>query len=104
MLPLPAHLFHGGAQFALRVHGSSMNGAGILDGDIAVLDANFEVKIGSIAAVLIENDATLKRVYRTDDELLLKAENPAFPDIRVSAKAAKTVRILGVLVGIVRKI
>ena len=104
MLPLPAHLFHGSGLFALRVHGSSMTGAGILDGDIAILDAKLEVKTGSIAGVLIENDATLKRVYRSRDELSLKAENPAFPDIKLTAKAAKLLKILGVLVGVVRKI
>ena len=104
MLPLPAQLFHGSALFALHVHGSSMTGAGILDGDIAILDAKLEVKTGSIAAVLVENEATLKRVYRTPDELSLKAENPSFADIKVSAKAAKFLKILGVLIGVVRKI
>jgi repressor LexA len=104
LLTLPAHLFRGDRLFALHVRGTSMNGAGILDGDIAVLDAKPEVRDGAIAAVRIEDDSTLKRVYRRRNGLLLKAENPAFPEINVRAKDAERVQILGLLVGIVRKI
>jgi len=81
-----------------------MNGAGILNGDIAVFDAKPEVKDGGIAAILIEDEATLKRVYRRPEGLLLKAENPAFRDIKVAASDAERVRIAGVLVGVVRKV
>jgi repressor LexA len=81
-----------------------MSGAAILDGDIAVLDAMAEVNDGAIAAVLIEDEATLKRVYRRPKGLLLKAENPTFRDIKVSASEAESARVLGVLVGVVRKV
>ena len=81
-----------------------MNGAGILDGDFAVLDAKPEVRNGAIAAVRIDDDATLKRVYRSRNGVSLKAENPAFPEIRVRAKDARRVEILGLLIGIVRKV
>jgi repressor LexA len=104
LLTLPAHLFHGGRLFALRVRGTSMNGAGILDGDIAVLDAEQDATNGAIAAVRIEDDATLKRVYRRRNELSLRADNPAFPEIKVRAKDAQHVQILGLLIGIVRKV
>jgi repressor LexA len=104
LLTLPAHLFRGSQLFALRVHGTSMRGAGILDGDIAVLDAMAELHNGAIAAVLIEDEATLKRVYRRPNGLLLKAENSTFRDITVFASDADRARVLGVLVGVVRKI
>jgi repressor LexA len=104
ILALPGHLFRGERLFALRVRGTSMNGAGILDGDFAILDAKSEVRNGAIAAVRIEDDATLKRVYRSRNELSLKAENPAFPEIRLRAKDVKRVEILGLLIGIIRKI
>ena len=78
--------------------------AGILDGDIAVLDAGRELKEGAIAAVLIEDEATLKRVYHTREGLVLKAENQAFLDIKIAASEAQRVRVLGVLVGIMRKV
>jgi repressor LexA len=104
LLTLPAHLFHGSRLFALRVRGTSMNGAGILDGDIAVLDAERDATNGAIAAVRIEDDATLKRVYRRRNELSLRADNPAFPEIKVLATDSQHVQILGLLVGIVRKV
>jgi repressor LexA len=104
LLDLPTHLFPGSQLFALHVHGTSMQGAGILDGDIAVLDAGRELKEGAIAAVLIEDEATLKRVYHTREGLVLKAENQAFLDIKIAASEAQRVRVLGVLVGIMRKV
>jgi repressor LexA len=104
MLTLPADLFRGSGLFALKVRGTSMEGAGILDRDIAVIDSMAEVKDGVVAAVLIEDEATLKRVYRRTDGLLLKAENPMFQDIEVSGSAAERTRVLGALIGIVRKI
>jgi repressor LexA len=81
-----------------------MQGAGILNGDIAVLDSGRELKEGAIAAVLIEDEATLKRVYYTREGLVLKAENRAFRDIKIAATEAQQPRVLGVLVGILRKV
>jgi repressor LexA len=104
LLTLPTLLFKETGLFALRVHGSSMMGAGIFDGDIAVLDTKSEVKDGMIAAVLIEEETTLKRICRRPKGLLLKAENPAFRDIEIPLDAAARVRVMGVLVGIVRRV
>lgn len=103
LLTLPVSLFRGNQLFALRVHGTSMQDAGILDRDIAVLDGACDVKEGAIAAVLIDDDATLKRVYHTPEALVLKAENQAFRDIRIAVTEAQP-RVLGVLVGILRKV
>ena len=63
-----------------------MIGAGILDGDIAVLDADGEPADGSIAAVVLDEEATLKRLYRCNGGLRLVAENPAFPDRNITIK------------------
>jgi repressor LexA len=104
VLALPVRLFRGSQLFALRVRGTSMQGAAILNGDIAVLDGAREVKEGEIAAVLIEDEATLKRVYHTPEALILKAENQAFRDIRIAASESQQPRVLGVLVGILRKV
>jgi repressor LexA len=73
-------------------------------GRIAVLDARPEVKDGTIAGVLIEDEATLKRVYRRQNGIVLKAENPTFRDIEFAASEASRVRVIGILVGVVRKI
>lgn len=102
-LPLPRQLFHGKRLFALRVRGDSMIDAGIFDGDVAVLDAEREVRDGEIAAVVFEGDATLKRVFKTPKGLRLHAENPKIPDRFVRGNEQSTIQISGVLVGTMRK-
>ena len=84
------------ADFCLRVKGDSMINARILDGDIVYIRQQPDVENGEIAAVLIdEEDATLKRVYKVNGTIILRAENPNYPD-RVFSKKDKTiVRILG---------
>jgi SOS-response transcriptional repressor LexA len=57
-----------------------------------------------IGAVLIEEETTLKRIYRGPRGLLLKPENPAFRDIKIPLGAAARTRVMGVLVGIIRKV
>lgn len=104
ILNLPAGLFRGADLFALRVRGDSMKDAGILNNDIAIMDSTVEAEDGSIAAVLIGDEATLKRIFHTRKGLLLKAENSAFSDIEVELSEAQQSRVVGVLVGVVRKI
>ena len=101
-LPIPPAFFGGGELFALRVLGDSMTGAGIRNGDIAVIQRRDCVENGEIAAVLIEQEATLKRVYLLSDSLVLKAENPAFEDLRYAKDKSDFIRILGRYRGIVR--
>ena len=103
-LEFPAQLFRGAELFALRVNGQSMESAGILGGDLAILDAAVEVRSGGIGAVLIEDEATLKYVHRGRRRLVLKAANPAFPDIEVDLDRLDHVRVMGSLVGVVRSI
>lgn len=103
MLVLPRRLFRGRTLFAVRVQGESMLGAGILDGDVAVIRAQPDCEDGEIAAVVLDEEATLKRVFRTPEGFTLRAENPAFQDRLISAKdAGRSVRIAGVLAGVVR--
>jgi repressor LexA len=102
-LPLPRQLFRGKRLFALRVRGDSMIGAGIFDGDVAVLDAEREARDGEIAAVVFEGDATLKRVFKTAKGLRLHAENPKIPDRFVRGNDQNAIQISGVLVGTMRK-
>jgi repressor LexA len=102
-LSLSKKLFRGKSLFALRVKGDSMTGAGIFNGDLAVLSAERDWTDGVIAAVVVEEEATLKRVYRNAQGLRLKAENPDFPDRLISKNALRTCRVAGVLVGTIRK-
>lgn len=101
-LPIPLTLFGGGELFALHVIGDSMTGAGIRNGDIAIILRRNSVENGEIAAVLIEQEATLKRVCLTPDSLVLKADNPAFKDLKFVKDESDLIRILGRYQGIIR--
>lgn len=81
--------------FALMARGDSMINARIYDGDIVFIRRQDDVNDGEIAAVLIDDEATLKRVYKLNGDLLLKSENPMREDIRITAKDRKQVKILG---------
>ena len=88
--------------FALRVRGESMTGAGILDGDVAVLEKCHAVENGEIAAVRLGDEATLKRVFRRSDRVVLRAANPAFPEIVVNRDSGERLSIEGRFVGLLR--
>lgn len=81
--------------FALRCKGNSMTGARIMDGDIVIIRQQSDIDDGEIAAVLIEDEATLKRVYKMPDRLILRAENPCYAPIDISGGDLANVRILG---------
>jgi len=103
VLPLSRRLFRGRDLFALRVKGDSMIGAGIFDGDLAVLSAGQEWSDGVIAAVVLNEEATLKRIFRVPRGLRLHAENPAYNDRIISEKSALTWRVAGLLMGTIRR-
>lgn len=81
------------ADFCLRVKGSSMINAGIQDGDIVFIRKQPDVEDGEIAAVLIDEEATLKRVFKFNEEVQLRAENPKFKPITLNGD--KNILILG---------
>lgn len=81
--------------FALRCKGDSMTGARIMDGDIVIIRQQSDIDDGEIAAVLIEDEATLKRVYKMPGRLVLRAENPRYAPIDLSGAELDGVRILG---------
>lgn len=85
------------ADFCLRAKGDSMIGARIYDGDIVFIRQQDMVDDGEIAAVLIDDEATLKRVYydREAGVLSLFAENPQYRTMRFSGSDLETIRILG---------
>lgn len=83
------------ADFVLRVHGDSMIGARIHDGDLVFIRQQPEVENGEIAAVAIGDEATLKRVYRYGDTLSLRSENPAYKEMVFTGEELNNIRILG---------
>ena len=78
-----------------------MIGARILDGDVVFIRKQDVVDDGSIAAVLIDDDATLKRVYHlADGRVELRAENPKFAPIVIGGEnETRMCRIIGKAVG-----
>ncbi|WP_290155038.1 LexA family transcriptional regulator, partial [uncultured Dubosiella sp.] len=83
------------ADFCLRAQGDSMTGARIRNGDIVYCLAQPEVQNGEIAAVIIDDEATLKRFYSYGDTIVLHPENPDFPDLTYHGEEMANVRILG---------
>ena len=88
-----------GCDFALRVRGDSMIGARIRDGDIVFIRAQEDVDDGQIAAVIIDDEATLKRVYHIKNGLQLLSENPHYPPMVFTLEEHAHIRILGRAVG-----
>lgn len=84
-----------GADFCLRVKGDSMIGAGIRDGSTVFIHKQDYVDDGEIAAVLIDDEATLKRVYRSEDSVTLVSENPKYKPMIFTKNQGKNIRILG---------
>lgn len=83
------------ADFALRCKGESMINARIFDGDIVYIKQCPTVANGTIAAVLIGDEATLKRVRLSEDRIILMPENNAFDPLVFIGEEMNTVRILG---------
>ena len=81
------------ADFALRIKGDSMINANIYDGDIVFIHKQPDVDDGQIAAVLVGEDATLKRVYKIGGVIQLRAENPMYEPITLNGD--QNVIILG---------
>ncbi|MEE1503671.1 MAG: S24 family peptidase [Acutalibacteraceae bacterium] len=81
--------------FALKCKGDSMINARIFDGDIVYIHAQPDVENGEIAAVLIDNEATLKRVYKHPNKLILSPCNPIHNDLVYTDSELENIRILG---------
>ena len=83
------------ADFTLVCKGDSMINARIFDGDIVCIRQQPEVANGEIAAVLVDDSATLKRVRLFKDHISLVADNPTFPTLEYWGEDMAKVRILG---------
>lgn len=81
--------------FALRCKGDSMINARIFDGDIVYIRQQPTVENGDIAAVLIDDEATLKKVYMYPNRIELRAENPTFKTLEFENEEMNKIKILG---------
>ena len=97
--PLPLdYVKHNNDLFMLKVSGSSMIKAGILDGDLAIIEKTQTASNGDKIVALIKNEATLKTFYRENDHIRLQPENDYMLPIIL-----KDVTILGKAIGLYRK-
>lgn len=90
------------ACFLMRVSGPSMSGAGIMDGDLVVVDRSVEATPGHVVVAVCNGEMTIKRLRRLKDgRSVLRAEHPDYPEIIICEEHAA--EIWGVVVGCVRK-
>lgn len=91
---------HPAATFFMRVSGDSMEGAGILDGDIVAVDKSLEVKSGDKIVAFIDGAFTLKKFVKNGDQGMLVPENPKYQPIPVDE--SNDFQIWGVVIAVVR--
>jgi repressor LexA len=90
--------------YGLRVHGDSMIGDGILPGDYVFVKKQLDADDGEIVVAMIGDEATVKRVYFEGDRVRFQPSNPRMAPIYVRKSDFRTTMILGVVVGIYRKL
>ena len=95
-----ASLFPGKPDYLLRVRGMSMQGAGILDGDLLAVHKTKEAREGQIVVARLGDEVTVKRLHRTRHGIELLPENPDFKPIVVGADDA--FELEGIAVGLIR--
>jgi repressor LexA len=89
--------------FALRVKGDSMIGDGIFDGDYIFVKKQLHADDGQIVVAMVENEATVKRIYREGDRVRLQPSNPRLQPIYVRREDFRETQVLGVVIGVYRK-
>jgi repressor LexA len=98
---VPPDLLRSGDHYVLKVTGDSMIDDGILDGDWVVVQRKVEAASGETVVALVAGEATLKRLYRHDEQRIrLQPANPTMPPLIVPAA---DVTIQGVVVGLLRR-
>ena len=95
--PAPVKWVENGIYFFLIAKGDSMVGAKIHEGDLLLIRKQSEVENGAIAAVAIDGECVLKRVYRNNGAFTLISENPKFPPIMFDPSTDKHIQVIGKL-------
>lgn len=88
--------------FAVRVKGDSMRDAGILEGDLVVVQKDARVEQNGVGVAYVDGEATVKRVRKTTDGYDLIPENSAYQPIRIDP-ATDTFTLAGPVVGVIRR-
>ena len=90
------------ATFYARVSGESMQGAGLDDGDLLVIDRSIEPKNGKIAVCYIDGEFTVKRLKVVEDGVFLIPENPKYQPIKVTEE--NELIVWGIVTYVVKKV
>lgn len=91
-IDLNAHLIKDiTSTFVVRVTGDSMERAGISDGDELIVNRALEPRDGSVVIAVLDGELTVKRLRLTATGVVLQAENPNYPDIKVPALSELTI-------------
>lgn len=102
-LDLNEHLIkHPAATFMVKAIGDSMIGAGISSGDILIVDRSIEPVHRKVVIAAIDGELTVKRLFLTDSQMILKAENPNYPDIEI--KQDQDTTIWGVVTNVIHEV
>ena len=96
--PIPAEYLPNKNLFMLKVHGESMINAGILNGDIVLVQQQNEAANGDMVVSLVDDSATVKTFYKEDGYYRLQPENDSMDPIIVHGE----VKILGKVIGVLR--
>lgn len=94
-------IFSGPDRFALQVHGNSMIESHIQDGDYVVIQQQKTAANGARVVAMIDNEVTLKHFYKEKDHIRLEPANETMDPIIVDP--SQDAKILGILVGVLRK-
>lgn len=100
---VPQDWVNGDDAFLLKVQGDSMIGAHICPGDQALVRRQSTAENGDIVVALLNDEATIKRIFFRPDGVVLQPENPSVAPIQVT-KNEKSFQIVGKVVGILRKL
>ncbi len=90
--------------YGLRVQGDSMIGDGILPGDYIFVKKQLHADDGDIVVAMIDDEATVKRVYFEGDRVRFQPSNPRMAPIYVRETDFRSTMILGIVVGVYRKL
>jgi len=101
-LKIPPILLSGGKNFALRVRGDSMVGDGVRDGDILIVQRQRKARNGQMVIAVVNGEATLKRIYRTEERVELRPSNPEMKSIFLD-ESSGSVEVRGVVIGLIRR-
>jgi repressor LexA len=96
-LRIPEEYVRKGKYFALKVQGDSMTGAGIINGDTAIVRQQPTAQNGDIVVAMVDDAVTLKRFFREKNRIKLQPENPMYPPLYT-----QNLRVLGRLTHILR--